>query len=134
MEKSCHVYNNVINIDHCSTSNSVEYSMENAITDLEKEIHTGDAKMNEEGSANDEIDNEYSYSNLLTDDTSSSNHNAESSYYDLSESYNGEPEIQTVIKTPPKFEANGSEYMDQGEAYNILNIHPLKINDTEQFD
>ncbi|XP_063411500.1 CUB domain-containing protein 2-like [Mytilus trossulus] len=81
-----------------------------------------------------EIDNEYSYSNLLTDDTSNNNQNADSSYYDLSDSYNGEHEIQTVIKTPTKVKTNDSEYIEQGEAYNVLNIQPPKINDTENFD
>ncbi|CAC5373546.1 unnamed protein product [Mytilus coruscus] len=134
MEKSCHVYHNVVNIDHCSTTNSAEYSMENANTDLEAEIQTSDIEMYKEDILKDEINIEYSYANLFTDDTSKNKHHAESSYYDLSDNHNEEHDIQTVTKTPPKVKTDDSEYLDHREAYNILNIHPQKINDTENFD
>ncbi|CAC5410631.1 unnamed protein product [Mytilus coruscus] len=125
------------NIDHDSTTNSDGHGMAKGKIYFGIKIHVyaNGTEMIEEVTVNDEINSEYSYSNILTPDSSKNKHLADNSYYDLSENYN---EVNKNHKTCEsgqfEGETNGSEYTDYEEAYNILNINPQKINDTENFD
>ncbi|XP_076088249.1 bone morphogenetic protein 1-like isoform X2 [Mytilus galloprovincialis] len=136
-DSSDHNPYNMENIDHDSTANSDGHRMENDKSSFGTEIHVyvNDTEMIKDVIVNDDVNNEYSYSNLLTTDTSNNKHLADNSYYDLSENYN---EVDNNHKTCEsghfEGETNYSEYIDNGEDYNILNINPQKINDTENFD
>lgn len=133
---SCHIRYSLTEIENSNTENCEEYSVDNIRTCLETEVYANDAAKKTNDIEKNEVNNVYSYSNLLhvTDDTSKQKHKDENSYHELSEHYNEVQEIETVIKTTTKVETDYSEYLDQAEAYNILNIHPQKINDTENFD
>lgn len=124
------------NIDHHSIADSDGHTIANSKTYCGTEIHVyaNDTEMREV-TVNDDVSNEYSYSNLLTSDKSNNKHLADSSCYDLSENYN---EVGKNHKTRERGhfegETNGSEYIYNEEAYNILNVKQQKINDTENYD
>ncbi|CAG2219365.1 unnamed protein product [Mytilus edulis] len=123
--------------NHYSMDNIDGHRMANGKTHFKTGIHlyANDTDMIEEVTVNDDVNNEYSYSNLLTADTSNNKQLADNSYYDLSENYNEVNKDHKLCEIGQfEGEANNSEYIDNGEDYNILNIHPQKTNDTENYD